>query len=248
MDTRNLRIKVGLYLTRDSFDSKERDMSGNQAIGARLLFYMVYVCIGIMCAINGCGLLTRSPEHSIEEYILMLEDPDSNVRLDATEGLRLRGAAAIAAVDALVVACEDEDGSVRYGAVSALGQISHDRRVVEALFNRISFDDWRPVRWHAQGVLVDVIGVDAKYSVDLVINAVKSDNKHVRITAILLLGKIGPEPGVVTALSECLESIKWDDSGISAMHRKAIVTSLVEMGCAASSAIPILEEIGEIYQ
>jgi HEAT repeat protein len=108
----------------------------------------------------------------------MLGDPDPEVRLAAIETLeRIQGADA---VDALLIAVRDADGTVRLRAVEALGALP-DRRAVPPLMARYGEDDDDQVRYE---ILTTLGKIGDPRAGDLLVAETRSSDRYARMWAV----------------------------------------------------------------
>lgn len=138
---------------------------------------------------------------ALPELILSLEYPDNWERHIAARTIGSFGPGAKQAIGALIKSLNDEDPYVRITAARAIRDIDpHDVAGLQALIEIIDDEDLR-VREEVGKVIISM----APQAVPSLIKALNHERLDVRIGVMRILGDIGPEQGVVDALSELLK-------------------------------------------
>ena len=165
----------------------------------------------------------------------LLTAGDADARSDAAHLLgRSKGRQEV--VQALRKALSDKEGSVRFSATAALGDIGLSvEGVKEGLAEAFRKDD--PRMDAAALKAIEYTGPDAKFAVPDLIRMVKGKDVDIRRDVVHQLGRIGPDAkDAVPALTAILED---PDEQI----RMAAVDALMRIGPNAASAAPALRKL-----
>jgi len=128
-------------------------------------------------------------------------------------------------IDSLDLALDSEDEAVRGAAIRQLAAI-----LVE--------EDINSDTWHRASEALQGVGPEARQALPSVIQALNHKEPIVRQTAATVLGNVGPQPGVVTALVNALACKDWQYGYV----REAAAEALGKMGSAAGDAVPALSD------
>lgn len=169
---------------------------------------------------------------AVPKLIPMLKDSDPNLRVAAARTLGAIGPAAEAAVPALDDALEDEVGTVTFASAEALGGIG--KPAVPVLAARLEDENLRPL----VAAVLGEIGPDAVGAVPQLLKLLDSEERSIRVEAVLAISNMGPAARgtAAPALMKRLSNPK-DESRAGAIY------TLAKIG--ASEAVPSIRRILE---
>jgi len=163
-----------------------------------------------------------APEPDIEGAIALLQSPDMQIRQFMAYLLGQAGSEK--AVEPLIALLEDENVGVRGAAANALGKIG-DRRALPHLEKLLLHDNRQVVIWAA--FALTCLGEDYFH---VLINALRSDDVHIRRSGILALNQLGDKRAIpsLLALRTDLEKRFDGDNTVA----EAVARTLAELGYA----------------
>jgi HEAT repeat protein/S1-C subfamily serine protease len=141
-------------------------------------------------ACNGLAAVGLEAKESVPALQKRLNDPDREVRLAAALALAKFGASAKEAAPSLVTLAQDNDRDIRSAALAALSGIGPGaRNAVDGLISLL------PLYANDKDGSAAIIGVLAsvgKEAVGPLTQALRNEDKAIRLGAVKALGKIGP--------------------------------------------------------
>jgi HEAT repeat protein len=152
------------------------------------------------------ALATIGPP-ALPALIEALDDEGDLTRMQrAAEALGEMGPPARAAVPGLARAADHPDMWIRIAALDALGQIGPAARGAISIVRTRLYDPWVRVPISAAEALYRITG-DASEPVAALRRTLRDVDESIRDTALLALGRIGPEPEVIATLIESLDDV-----------------------------------------
>ena len=144
----------------------------------------------------------------IPVFVSVLEHGDDGARYDAAERLKDMGPWAVTAVPALIRALNDVESTNRCMVAAALGEIGPEAaQAAQALVNTVQHDEDEYVQSYAAEALGKIAD---PATIPALIDAVASDNEHVRFHAIEALEGFGLT--ATAAVASLMQAAKDDES------------------------------------
>ncbi|HII76267.1 MAG TPA: HEAT repeat domain-containing protein [Methanolinea sp.] len=136
----------------------------------------------------------------VSPLVAQMEDRSNEVRWEAAMALGETGD--LAAIPALRKALEDEDKYVRYGAALSLQKLSWQPETKrDEAFLRVGLQEW------------DTLTGPDSYAVEALGNAIRDQDKNVRLEAVKALGALRAReaaPILYRAISDPDEEVRWE--------------------------------------
>jgi HEAT repeat protein len=179
------------------------------------------------------GNIREEAKAAVPQLILLLKDPDVDVRRSVTYALRNIGAEAKTAVPQLILLLKDSDVDVRSNAAFVLGKMGAEAKTAVPGLIRLLEDSEANVRSNAVDALEN-IGAEPKTAVPQLIRLLKDSDIDVRKGAASLLGSMGVEaqaavPGLIGLLADSHANV-----------RSSAASLLGSIGAEAKNAVPEL--------
>lgn len=205
--------------------------------------HIIIIMIMGMVIYGSCQVNEKGGENKkiIPDLINALKDLNHKIRESAAQALAAKGPAAKEAVPALIEALDDNDKQVRSAAAEALGKIGA-LSAIPYLYAAFEKEAGGFMPENFEGVVVSIadaldpllkkLNSAPKKAVASLVQALKDENKNVRMWSAYFLGGIGPD--AAKAVPDLIELLKDDVEDV----RSAAVDALGKIG--DRSALPFL--------
>ena len=183
--------------------------------------YSLALCLSVFCF---C-LLSSTPiklkawsqdKSSVLKPIKTLQDPDDNVRNNASYGLKQTSPEANAMVPKLIEKLKDGDRDVRWIAAKALGKIGPAAKDAVPTLMKALKDQYEDVRFVSRGALVTI----GSAAVPALVTALKSKNEELRRQAAEILGNMGSK--AISAKPALIEALEDQNGEVRSWALKAL--------------------------